>query len=203
MRLKRFQNRPDLRLHTAPAHPLGAHNGGQGFVGPGEFLINQHVIVSAVIANLVSCVAQPPFDDCIGIFAARAQPLFQDLAGRGQDKNTHRIGNLTLQLSRTLHVNVEYQVKTLLLGPLQHPAVGAVIVAEDLGIFQKLAQRDALFEIRAGDKMIVTPVHVMAARRAGGLRDREHQPRHAGQQPLHQGGLARPGRRRDDEKQSS
>ncbi len=75
-----------------------------------QVVIDQHVIVSAVISNLFGRVAQPPFDDRIGILTARSQPLFQNLAGRSQDKNRHRLWNLTLQLSRTLDVDVEYQV---------------------------------------------------------------------------------------------
>ena len=37
-------------------------------------------------------------------------------------------------------------------------AVGAVIVAENLGMFQKLAARDALLELLAADEMIVFAV---------------------------------------------
>ena len=48
-------------------------------------------------------------------------------------------GIASLQLSRTLNVDVEYHVSVLGYGPVEHAAVRSVVVAENLRPLQKLA----------------------------------------------------------------
>src|SRR3984893_28394 len=143
---KRRQNRLDARLHSDPAHPLGPHDGGQRFGGRLQIIIDQQVIVLTVIPDFASGIAQPALDHVTGILRAGTQPLFEDLAGWRQDKNGNRVRNLTLQLSRTLDINVEHEVLALPLGQLEGGAVRAVVIAEDIGMLQELIPGHARFE---------------------------------------------------------
>src|ERR1019366_10734122 len=122
-----------------------------------QIAIDQNIIVDAVILNLSGRIPQPPFDHCVAIFSACAQALLQDFWRRSQDKHGDSVGKPTLQLSRTLHVDVLYQVFALRLGLLQNPLVRPVIIAENLRSLQELAARDHGLEILARHKTIASP----------------------------------------------
>ena len=74
---------------------------------------------------------------------------------RRQHKNADRLRDRYLQLSRTLDIDVEYQVFALVRGRFKRLAVGAVVIAENLGIFEELAACQAILEVLTADEDIV------------------------------------------------
>ena len=90
------------------------------------------------------------------VFAARTQPLLQNLPGGRQDKDRNRLRNLTLQLSRTLHVDVEYQV--LPCGSRLYPerSGGSRSSCRRRSAYSRNSPRAMrALEVLRGDKMIV------------------------------------------------
>ncbi len=77
--------------------------------------------------------------------------MLENFPGRRKHKDTDRLRNRYLQLSRTLDVDVEYQVFALMDGLFEGAAVGAVVIAENLGIFEEFALRQAIFELGCGE----------------------------------------------------
>ena len=69
-----------------------------------------------------------------------------------------RLRNRYFQLSRTLDIDVEHQVLALPRGRFKRLAIGAVVVAENLGVFQELAAGQPLLEVLAADEDIVLAV---------------------------------------------
>ena len=67
---------------------------------------------------------------------------------------------------------------------------GAVAVAEDLGVLQKLSLAHHLLEAQGVDKAIVGAVGLAGPQRSGGVGNREAQARVMGQQRLDERGLA-------------
>ncbi len=61
-------------------------------------------------------------------------------------------------MSRTLDIDVENNVFVLDQPSLQDSTVGSVIVAEDLGMLQKLAVGDSRLEFFAGNEIVLLPV---------------------------------------------
>ena len=120
-----------------------------------QIAIDQNIIVDAVILNLSGRIPQPPFDHCGDLLRVRTG-LLQDFWRRSHDKHGDSVGKPTLQLSRTLHVDVLYQVFPLRLGLLQNPLVRPVIIAENLRSLQELAARDHGLEILARHKTIAS-----------------------------------------------
>jgi hypothetical protein len=59
--------------------------------------------------DLFSRFPEPP-RNLFAIFAPRAEPLLQNQARTSRDKYGDSLRDLRLQLSRTLHIDVEYQV---------------------------------------------------------------------------------------------
>ena len=88
-----------------------------------------------------------------------------------------------------MYVNVEHQVFALSLGAIQRPAVGAVIVAKNLGVFEKLIALDALLEFLAADVNVVFSRLFVAASLASGVRNREPQTRIEVQEAGYQCGI--------------
>src|SRR6185437_15087227 len=137
-------------------------------------------------------------DHLLGVQAAVAQPPFQGLLVRREDKDADRVLNFALDLRCPLHVNIEQQVPAALKGLLQEALGGAVVVAEHVGVFQELAACNHLLEILNGHKEILAPVLLAAARSAGGVGDGEVQVRHPLSQLVYKRGLARARRRGND-----
>ncbi len=86
----------------------------------------------------------------IGILTPGAQALFQDLPGRRQHKNRNGVRERLPQLCRTLYINVEHQVVTVDGGDVESAFVGAVIVAEDFGVFKEFAVVETAFRTLPG-----------------------------------------------------
>ena len=82
-------------------------------------VVHKHVIVLLVIPDLFGCFPQPPLDHFFAVFR-RARSRCSRISREGaRIKIDNRFRNPLLQLSRTLDVDVEYQVLTLLPGLLQ------------------------------------------------------------------------------------
>src|SRR5262245_57350328 len=145
--LKGSQDRLDLRLHTDTAHPLGPHDRRQRFGGRLQLIVNNNVIVFAIIPDFACSIAQPAADYLVGVLRPGTQPFFQDLAGWRKNEDRNRVRNLSLQLSRTLDVNVEYQVLSLTLSPIELAAVCAVVIPPDIGVLEELSPRNASLEL--------------------------------------------------------
>src|SRR5262249_17178878 len=105
----------------------------------------------------------------------------------------------TFQLSRTLDINVEYEVLALRPGLLQHLPVRPVIIAEYLGPLEELATVDHGLKLSPRDEVIALPVRFGASPHAAGIGNREHQVRHVPNQMRHQSRFSRPRGRRNDE----
>src|ERR1700680_139193 len=122
---------------------------------------------------------QPPFDHRLGVLRPSAQPLLKNLPAGSQYEYGNSVRNLLFQLSRTLDVDVEQQVHALGGGPIKLAGVGAVIVAENLGILKEFPASATRLELLPGDEKIVLAVPLLGARRPRRVGDRKAQLRHA------------------------
>src|SRR5204863_6585044 len=105
------------------------------------------------------------------ILAARAEPLLQDLPRRGQHKHGHSFRNLLFQLSRTLHIDVEYQIQSARARLIEAVPMSAVVVAKHLSPFEKFVASKLGFEVVAAHEAVAQALGLRAARLAGGVRD--------------------------------
>src|SRR5690349_8306213 len=91
---KCLQNGPDLVLDPGSPGPLRQHNRAQRDIRLRQVPIDQNIVVRVVVPDLIGRVPQPPGNHVIPVFAARTQPLFQNLTRGGQDKDGNGFGNL-------------------------------------------------------------------------------------------------------------
>ena len=132
-------------------------------------MINQHVIVLAVIPNLFGRVSEAALNDFFRILRSHPQSLFEDIARRRQNEDADSLRNPLLQLSRTLDVNVEYQVFAFTPRLVQHFAVRAVVIPKHLSVLQKFATSDTLFEFLRRDINIALPRLLISANGSRGV----------------------------------
>src|SRR5262249_37752829 len=116
----------------------------------------------------------------------------------GQDEYGNRVRNLSFQLSRTLYVNVEYQIETLPPGAVEHTAMRPIIVPEHVGMLQELSVGHARFKLIPGNEVIRLAFALQSTRRPRRIGDREGESRNVFQEPVHQRRLPRSGRRGND-----
>ena len=143
--------------------------------------------------------SQTRLDGGFAVLGAAAQAIAQGLDRRRQNKNADRLRKHLAHLLGALPVDFQQDVapqRQLLAQPAQR---GAVVIAIHLGVFQKILAGDHRLEGDAVNKMIVLTVHLARARLARGVRHRQLHVLVGGQQGGHQRGLARAGRRGDDE----
>src|SRR5579864_4867086 len=188
-----------LRSRTQQA--LGAHDRFQAGNGLIELIVNQNVVVLVVLLNLPAGCHQSPLDHRFGVLATLAQSALQSAAIGRKDENTNRIWQLSLDLRRSLHVNIQQQIMTSVLRLSQETPGRAVIVAEDVGVFQKFVRGDHLFKFFAANKVILFLVLLASAWSSRRVRDRKIEIRNQFQQLGHQCGFTRTRRRGDDEDQ--
>src|SRR6516225_2148656 len=72
---KCVQNRPDLIFHPGPAHALGPYNGGERGFGLGQIAVDQDIVVSVIIPDLIGRVPESPLNDRFPVFTPRTKPL--------------------------------------------------------------------------------------------------------------------------------
>src|ERR1039457_1110321 len=198
-KLKTFQDRPDLFFHPGLAQPLRLHDGRQTGGRLIDFPVDQHIIILRVVPNFLRRTLQAPLDHFLAILRPRAEPLLENFPGRWKHKDTNRFRNRYFQLSRTLDIDVEYQVAALLGGLLEGAPVGAVVVLENLSIFKELRLGQAFLELLTGDEDIVNAVGFSWARGAGSVGNREGQVGNRCHEPVDQRGLSGAGGGGDDE----
>src|SRR5690348_15320575 len=75
----------------------------------------------------------------------------------------------------------------------------AVIIAENVGVFEEFAGRDAALKLGAIDEMVGFAVDLVAPRFARRVGDRKRKPSHFSEQAMHQGRFSRTRRSRNDE----
>ena len=98
-----------------------------------------------------------------------------------------------------MDVNVEHQVEALAPGQVQRAAVRAVVVAENVGMFEKFTPLDAGFEFVAGDEVVRFAVPLLASGLSSRVGDRESQAGDFFQEPIDQRRFSGARRRGDDE----
>ncbi len=101
-----------------------------------------------------------------------------------------------------LHVDVEQEVAAPGKSIGQSGACRAVVVAEDVGIFEKLAVADHLLEMLAGGEVVFARVLLRAASSPRGPGDGKLQSRNQRAELVDESRFARPGGSRNDEENS-
>jgi hypothetical protein len=135
-----------------------------------EFFINDQIIVIVILAYFLASYLKSLFDDKSGIQAAPCQPFAQDLIGRGQDKHADGIRSLPFYNSRSLHIDIQEDIEALL-RPLVNELSGcSIIVAMNLGPFQKIIRSNQGFKSVAVHKEIFYAVPLSSAWRPRGIR---------------------------------
>src|SRR4029077_3230375 len=163
-----------------------------------QAVVNQNIVVFVVILNLTRGRDQPALDHLFRIQAAGAQPLLQFPAIRGHDEDAYGVSNSAFDLRCTLDIDVKQEVLSFLVGQGQKPARGAIVVAIELGMFEKFIFADHFFKFGRRHEEVLPSVLLAGARRPGGVRDGEFQTRHNLAHLIYQRRLARTGWRRND-----
>src|SRR5258708_17439506 len=167
-----------------------------------ETVVDQNIVVVGIVLNLSSRRGQPALNDFLGLhvlaLAALAQARFQLTAAGRKHENTHCVWRFLLDLTRALDINVQQQVMTVLTRPVQHASGCAVIVAKNLGEFQKLVAADHLFKLVAANETVFASVLLAAPRRTRSVRNGKLQVDNILAQFVDQSGFARTRGRRDD-----
>ncbi len=127
--------------------------------------------------------------------AAFAQPRLQFLAAGRKHEDAERVRHFFFHLALTLNVNIQQHIAAVLMCLFQNAARRAVVVAENLGVFQELSFADHFLEFFPADEMVFAPVLLAAARWTRGVRNGKPQIGDILAQFVHQGGLARAGGR--------
>src|SRR5204863_1498562 len=100
---------------------------------------------------------------------------------------------------RSLDINVEQEIVSILAGFAQIPPRRAIAVPMYVGIFQELAAPNHIFEILHANKVILFSILLASARVASGVRDGKIKIGNELQQVAGESRFARAGRGRDDE----
>src|ERR1700733_13863885 len=141
MNLETFEDWPDLFFHSGFAQPLGFDDSRQASRSFLNVPVDQNKIVLRVVLNFRRRSLQPALNHFFAVLRARTKPLLQNVPRGRQHKNADRLRNRYLQLSRTLDIDVEYQVFSRARGGFKRLAVRPVIISENLGTLQELAVR--------------------------------------------------------------
>ena len=189
------QNRPDLLFHPAPASPLGLDDRRPASsTGFRQIPVHHHVIVSGVVPDLLGCLPQPPLDHLVRDLPTRARSRCSRISRDGARMKMLTASGILLfncrapwtSMSSTRSLPSARACSRTL-------AVGAVVVPEDLGVFQELVRARC-----AASNSVATDVVVILAGLAPGRAGRGwcKRPKTASpgtllQQAAHQRGLAR------------
>src|SRR6266853_597043 len=162
-----FQSYPPKRcqklFHSRPPSHARATQGGYDrlrFASRAFHILIHHakIVVLAELRNFVARLGQPPCNLLVRILAPAAQPTFQLLARRRQNKNRHRLGNLFFHLRRALNVDLQHQIESLpprFLQPLFRRAVR--MLSKNPRVLQKFAARNHGVEFRFRYEIIAFP----------------------------------------------
>src|SRR5690554_2395316 len=182
--------------------PRGADDRNEVADGVLQYVIQYNVVELRHMAHLAARAQQAPGDHVLAVGAAPAQALLQHIERGRQHEHPHGLRKRLAHLLRALPVDLQQDVVARA-DALADPGPGrAVVVTVDLGPLEKftgIAHRPEAFDV---DEMVVLPVHLALARRAGGVGDGQLHARVARQQTMHQRGLAGPRGGRDDDQGS-
>src|SRR5260370_3151606 len=198
-----FRFRSQVRIWPPSAlEPLGKQNGIQRFHGIRQAVVNQNIVVFLVILKLTLGRSEAALDNRFRVLTAAAQSLLQFTATRRQNENADRIRHRSLNLSRALHVDIEQQVLAVSFRFNEKVARSAVVVAENVGMFEQFIFANPFLKLLTGHEIIFAAVLFGAARLASGVRNGKFQVGNLLPDFIDQRGLARSGRRGDDEDRS-
>ena len=136
---------------------------------------------------------------CSGVGAPAYQAGAQRLAARRSDEHLECLGHRVADLTGPLDLDLQDHGLAAAQTSLHLGAEGAVTAARVGGVLHELALGDETIKLRETEKVIVDPVGLAGARRAGGGRDRQAEPGHALPQPADERPLADAGRTGDHE----
>src|SRR5436305_11255290 len=112
-------------------------------------------------------------NDVLRVFAAIAKPPLEGSTVGRQDKDADRVRQRTLDLSRTLYIDVEQKVMAVASGIAQELPGRSVTVPVDVGIFEELPSMNHPVARLHGDAMILLAIRLAAARGSRSIRARE------------------------------
>src|SRR5262249_50075272 len=112
---------------------------------------------------------EPSLNHRIGIESAIAKPTLELKAIRRKNKNAGGIMNFRFDLCCALNVNIQQEVAPALLCAMQKACSRSVVVAENVGVFQKFAFGDHGLELFAGNEKILFAVLFFSARLPGSV----------------------------------
>ena len=110
--------------------------------------VHQHVIIVPMFSDFFGGIAQPPRDHRLGILGSRTQPFFENLPARRKNKYRNGRREFSLFNCRAPWTSMSSTRSTPSAAARSSSLdMGPVIVAENLGMFQKFVVRDARLEL--------------------------------------------------------
>src|SRR5271170_2630953 len=100
-------------LAAPPALAAQRHNNGLRFASRALYILihDTIIVIFTESCNLIPGPSQAARDLIVGILPAAAQPSFQLLGRRRQDKNGHRLRELFFYLRRALNVDLQDKIE--------------------------------------------------------------------------------------------
>ncbi len=161
LNLKCFQNGPDLIFDPGPPYPLGAHDCAQNGIGLVQVAIDQNIIVRVVIPDLLGRFPQPSFDLLLLGLSPRARSLCSRICREGaRMKTVTASGICSFNCLAPCTSMSSTRSRPGRPGLLQDSAVGAVIIAKDLGPFEKLVARRSCARTPSRKRSVAAPVRL-------------------------------------------
>lgn len=134
-----------------------------------EIIVDDQIVIFDIVAHFGGGLLHAAFDDVPVVLPAVVQALAQGGGAGRQDEHGAGIRCQTAYLLGTLPVDLENQVVALGQG-LSYPGVrGTVIVAEDFGMFKKLAAADHGLEVVYAGEVVVDAIGFTRTGGAGGM----------------------------------
>ena len=196
-------------METDLPHPLCAF-GEDDRLHPGDaelqVFVDDDVLVAVVMAHLVGSLRHPVLHDLFGVLCPAAQARFEFPGAWRQNEYAYQIGAerpIVGDLLGALPIDIEQNVAAVGERFFDGSPGRAIEMAEDIGMFQKLARRNHLPEFVLADKKVVVAVGFRRAFGPGCRRDGERKRGIAFQQLTGDRRLARPGWRRQDKHQAA
>ena len=139
-------------------------------------------------------------DDLFAVGATPAEPAFEFLLARGEDKDARRLGVYLVEVHLAEHVDVEQDALALLEHVFDEELGRAVVVAVHQVVFHQRVVLDHLLELFLGLEEVVHPVHLALAGTPGGSGDGVDDIGEFADDLVLEGGLARAARGAHHEK---
>lgn len=188
------------QLLTLAAQAFGADDGAQILKRDVEVVVDDEVVVLAIVRHFADRLGHTPGDDVIAVLPATVQTARQLLARRRQNEDAAGLRHLAAHLAGALPVDIEENIDPLRQNLFNRLTRGAIVVAKDFGVLQEIIAGDHCLELVHRDKVVM--LTVLFARTAGARGVRDGNPGVVGrlrfQQGLDQAGFASAARRGND-----